>query len=81
MLQPRQVSYYTAELNNITDDLITHIRRVRDASGDEAAAAGESGEQQLANTLPNHMYRWSMECEYRMSGDRLNVLMSSILYI
>ena len=57
LLQPRQVSHYTRELNGITDDLITHIRRTRDQGGDD----------QLANSLPHEMYRWSMECEYTAS--------------
>ena len=52
LLQPRQVSYYATELNRITDDLITHIRRTRDDAGDA----------ELANSLPHEMYRWSMEC-------------------
>ena len=53
MLRPMQIKYYVKELNTITDDLIEHIRRTRDERGDKG----------LANSLPNEMYRWSMECK------------------
>ena len=52
MLMPRHVSSYMPELDNITTDLISHIRRVRD----------DRGSKSLEASLSNEMYKWSMEC-------------------
>ncbi len=59
MLRPKNVNQYCDELKSIVGDLMTRLDKI-------ATADNESGDGCLfVKDLPNELYKWSLECEYK----------------
>jgi len=53
MLPPKKVAEFTGVLSEVTSDLVEKLRYIRDTQGAEA----------LTTSIPNELYKWSMECK------------------
>lgn len=53
MLKPNSAVVKNLDFNDITDELIQHLRKVKASAGDE----------ELSSKLPNEFYRWALECK------------------
>ncbi len=52
---PKLVGDFVTDLNDVTTDLITRVRMLRETTP----------EDELAKMMPNELYKWAMECKLR----------------
>ena len=53
MMKPNLVLDHEENLNSVLSDFMVKLKNTRDAQGDES----------LAKSLPQEMYKWAFECE------------------